>query len=443
MAHAYLSYTRSDEQAAQVIRDGFARANISIASDAERGRAGHALPENTRASIANAFAFITVISAASADDPLQRAELERAIEDGLPILPVRLNAAGLSPWWQERIGHLVHVEATGGSVGHVEDLLFAVRRFFNHLCPVVTLMNMKGGVGKTTLTAQVFAALQKARGNRVLLIDLDPQHNLSQLFFRRSTQDTLIYMDASAISLFEPSGLQGEPSPADRWDAVNMANASPPQPDQIARRLIPEGKTQGRFDLVCGQFDIAKYAFLEDRSMIDTARENFICSIDILREHYDLIVLDTNPSASFITRASLSVSTRILAPIRPDRFSLRGVRLLNELITRLLDAPGRPPISLVFNGVERASMTEFEADVRDGKLDASAGFSVSRAALKHRLHASKFLSVRDDGMEDDPLRHLAIYRANGIWAGALKDALSGIADEVAAAVDLPGARPPA
>ncbi|MCG8442807.1 MAG: ParA family protein, partial [Caulobacterales bacterium] len=199
-------------------------------------------------------------------------------------------------------------------------------------------------------------------------------------------------------------------------------------------------RQKGTIDLICGQFDIAKYAFLEDRALIDRARDNFVRAIDALRTSYDLIVVDTNPSASFLTKCVLSVSTRVIAPVRPDRFSLRGVRLLNQLIPRLVEVPGRPPISVVFNGVERSSVGEFEHDLRTGGLDMSVGFPLSRHVLKTRLHTSRFLGVREEGMEDDPLQHLAIYRASGIWAGALKDAIHNIADEIAELVDL-NARP--
>ena len=296
----------------------------------------------------------------------------------------------------------------------------------------------KGGVGKTTVASQVFAAMQKVRKNRILLIDLDPQHNLSQLFFRRSTQDTLVYMDASVISLFEPSALQDQPSPAENWHLVNTIDAPPPKPEDIARRLIPEDKAQGgRFDLVCGQFDIAKYAFIDNRNWTDKARGNFIRTINTLRADYDLIVLDTNPSASFLTTAAFAVATRILAPVRPDRFSVRGVRLLNDLMTRLIDTPGRPPISILFNGVERVVESEIETAMRSGELDPQIGFAASRAVLKGRLHVSRFLAVREEGMEDDPINHLAIYRASGIWGGPLKDSLIQLADQIADALGMP------
>ena len=302
---------------------------------------------------------------------------------------------------------------------------------------VISVVNMKGGVGKTTVASQVFAALQRARKNRVLLIDLDPQHNLSQLFFRRSTQDTLVYMDASVISLFEPGAMQEQPSPAENWHLVNTVTADPPRPEELARRLIPDDKSGGgRFDLVCGQFDIAKYAFIDHRSWTDRALANFVAAIDQLRAHYDLIVLDTNPSASFLTTATFAVATRILAPVRPDRFSVRGVRLLNDLMTRLIKTPGRPPISIIFNGVERAVESDIETAMRSGALDPQIGFAASQAVLKGRLHNSRFLAVREDGMEDDPVNHLAVDRAGGSWGAPLKDSLYGLADQIADALGL-------
>jgi len=147
-------------------------------------------------------------------------------------------------------------------------------------------------------------------------------------------------------------------------------------------------------------------------------------------------VLDTNPSASFLTKAAFAVSTRILAPVRADRFSIRGVRLLNDLMTRLLDQPGRPPVSIIFNGVERATVSELESALRAGQLDPQIGFPASRSVLKGRLHTSKFLAVREEGMEDDPLAHLAIYRASGLWGGPLKDSLTSLATQLADAMQL-------
>ncbi|MCG8440631.1 MAG: AAA family ATPase, partial [Caulobacterales bacterium] len=193
MAHAYLSYVGDDDPTAAQIKAGFAGADISLHGGADGTGVSHTLPAEVEAGIAESFAFIAVMSPNAYDSPRMRIEMERAIERDVPILPVRVGETPLPVWWAERIGDLREVRAGDGV--YVDTLVRAVSRFHGGLCPVVSLMNLKGGVGKTTLTAQVFAALQRDRQNRVLLIDLDPQHNLSQLFFRRSTQDTLIYMD--------------------------------------------------------------------------------------------------------------------------------------------------------------------------------------------------------------------------------------------------------
>jgi cellulose biosynthesis protein BcsQ len=433
MGHAYLAYAGKDAARARDIMSGLAARGVEIKSDEDRERHGSTLSASAEEAIAASFATIILISKSSSGDSQVRREFERALYAAKPVFPVVIDEEDLDAWWHERLFNLVRINAGPGGEDAVEALAKGLKRFNDQLCPVVALMNMKGGVGKTTLAAQVFATFQKTRRNRVLLIDLDPQHNLSQLFFRRSTQDTLVYMDASVISLFEPSALQDQPSPAENWHLINTTEFAPPRPDQIARRLIPEDKAGGgRFDLICGQFDIAKYAFIDQRALTERARANFVRAIDLLRESYDLIVLDTNPSASFLTTAAFAVATRVLAPVRPDRFSVRGVRLMNDLMTRLIDTPGRPPMSIIFNGVERAAESELEEAVRSGALDPQIGFSASRAALKGRLHNSKFLAVREEGMEDDPLSHLAIYRATGLWGGPLKESLTEIADELAA-----------
>ena len=93
---------------------------------------------------------------------------------------------------------------------------------------------------------------------------------------------------------------------------------------------------------------------------------NFRKMIDYYRSHYDLIVFDTNPNATFLTRCALEAADRVLAPMHPDVYSLRGVRLLNQVMQEQVSADKRPYLSVLFNTVGRSEQSNFEADARNG-----------------------------------------------------------------------------
>lgn len=439
MSHAFLSYAPDDAGRVKPHAKALEAAGIKVWMDDTRIQPGQHLTPAVDGAIQAAACLVVFFSRAAADHPWVRQEVAMALERGAPVIPVRLDDLPYPVWWRERVGEQRAIDGQKDDAGGPEALVAGVSRLFARGCPVIALMNLKGGVGKTTVCAHVFSALQKERENRVLLIDLDPQYNLSQIFFQRTTVDTLGLMDSSVISLFEPSQLQGVESPGENWDFVNMTELAFPPLDQIARRLIPAEGGRGRLDVIVGQFEIAKYAFIEDPPQRAQARENFRKAIAALRAHYDFIVIDTNPSASFLTRCAIDVATRILAPVRADRLSLRGVRLLKKLLARILEEPAWPSVHLLLNGVERGAMTEFEEDLRSGRLDAEVKFQASRFTLRNRLFESQYLSVRPEGDASEPLRHLAIYRASGIWGGEIKRTLVNLAEEIWEMAESPAA----
>src|SRR5688572_1102509 len=71
--------------------------------------------------------------------------------------------------------------------------------------PVVAILNLKGGVGKTTITAHVMRILYLRRLVKTLLIDLDPQFNLTQTILARSTYDKLRIAGKTVFSAMEPA----------------------------------------------------------------------------------------------------------------------------------------------------------------------------------------------------------------------------------------------
>lgn len=355
-----------------------------------------------------------------------RTDIERAISNGLRILTVRADKSRLGGQFRNLLGKSVTL-----TMDDFPAVLAAVGETYRSGCPVLAVMNMKGGVGKTTITAQLAGAAQALNAGRVLLVDFDPQYNLTQLFFPASEADEAASEDASVISLFEKSRLHqpGRPSPADLWNELSTDPFPPAPRDRIVHDILQGDSAKGRFDIIFGQFEISKYAFSTDAAGLDAVRTNFLRSIDHYRGLYDLILLDTNPNATFLTRCALEAADRVLAPIHTDVYSLRGLRLLNRVISDQTEASRRPDLSVLFNAVERREQSDFEADTRNGTYDAEVGFALSSTIMKAALPRSRHFQVRVSE-DDPPIRRLLVHHGRGGGLRHVRTALNEVAMEL-------------
>jgi chromosome partitioning protein len=249
--------------------------------------------------------------------------------------------------------------------------------------PVIAVLNLKGGVGKTTLAAHVFRELFVAKRLSILLVDLDPQYNLSQQLLMPQIYDTLVNQEKTALRLFEPAPI------SDFFD-INTAGNDPPEPRDLAQGLMYiVGMPEKRIYLIAGTFELTKYSFIDDHTKLAHARNFFRRAISKARSSFDLIVLDLNPSSSFLTLCGLCAATDILSPVRPDKFSVLGLNLVKRLIDHPLVTP-KPQLHVVMNGVNRADgVTETEKDIR------TADYFKDRI-LVNRVYQSRVLAARPD-----------------------------------------------
>ncbi len=181
---------------------------------------------------------------------------------------------------------------------------------------VVSFINMKGGVGKTTLAVNIAYTLSKQFGKRVLLIDVDPQMNTSQYTLNASQVKEIMIDPKRTLCgiLSEEFGVPGITSSVQKPPAVS---------DVIFKinekfYIIPSHLAMMGLDLDKRIFRLKNYI-----------KENN------LKNDYDIIILDLPPTISVYTNIALLASDLYLVPMKTDFLSLFGLPLLENYILRL------------------------------------------------------------------------------------------------------------
>lgn len=166
---------------------------------------------------------------------------------------------------------------------------------------IISVANQKGGVGKTATTTNLGTSLF-GMGQRVLLVDMDPQGNLSASFgsrhFRDTVSDTLLdrNLPLPIASIYEADGGRLDLAPA----SIALAGAEAALMNKLGR---------------------------EFRLRDALAR---------VADSYDFILIDTPPSLGLLTINSLVAAQMVLIPTEARFFSLQGLKMLQESIEEIL-----------------------------------------------------------------------------------------------------------
>lgn len=157
----------------------------------------------------------------------------------------------------------------------------------------IAIGNQKGGVGKTTSTACIGAALA-LRGKRVLLIDLDAQQNLTFTLTQNEDPETSIY------------------------DTL------------VKDQPLPIISIRENLDLVPASLDLAR-AEIDMATMM--AREGILKSyLDEQKEKYDYILMDCSPSLGIVTTNALVAADKLYIPLTTEALPLKGLTMLDDIV---------------------------------------------------------------------------------------------------------------
>ncbi|MDZ4303629.1 MAG: ParA family protein [Pseudomonas sp.] len=220
------------------------------------------------------------------------------------------------------------------------------------LAPVMAIVNMKGGVGKTTISAHLSREFYRETEKNVLVVDLDPQFNLTQTVFHEKKYERFKRDGKTVLSVME------SPESTSLYDTHETDGEIPEISDVVVNVKFLWRETTdnwvARLDILPGDFSLCKFSLMEDRDLIETAGKRFAQFIEKARETYDLVCIDCNPSSSFLTVCALKASTHLLVPVRPDRYSMLGLRMLDNFISRFKALAIKPKKIIILNGIPKS-----------------------------------------------------------------------------------------
>ncbi len=201
---------------------------------------------------------------------------------------------------------------------------------------VIATANMKGGVGKTTLSVNIATCLAKNHGKRVLVLDLDTQISatlslMSPVDFAklRKQRKTFRYLidqiinpgkkqkysidDIIQSSVCRLENLDLLPGDIDLYDEFVVS-------EMLHQQAITIGEKD--FETIWNRFERVLLAKV----------------LESVREKYDFIILDCAPGYNLLTRSALATSDFYILPAKPEPLSVVGIQLLERRIARLKES---------------------------------------------------------------------------------------------------------
>ncbi len=212
--------------------------------------------------------------------------------------------------------------------------VFELRRAFQLPAPraagqpglVISICNFKGGVAKTT-TAAHLAQYLVMHGYRVLLVDLDAQASLTQLF--GILPHTEVGDDETVRTFLEGPCFQGRPNPD--WTGDLRSVVQPTHWHNLD--LIPSN-----LGVYGSEFAIAARLRSEEGFAFHRPLAEGLAP---LRADYDVIILDTAPSLSFVNSNAMFAADGLLITLPPAMIDLQSSSLFFELVAELMEAFNR------------------------------------------------------------------------------------------------------
>jgi chromosome partitioning protein len=230
---------------------------------------------------------------------------------------------------------------------------------------IIALMNQKGGVGKTTTTVNLGAILAAEHGKRVLLVDVDPQGNLSDHVgidpagIERSIYDIIINQEPAESIVRPAHGMDVIPA------SLDLAGAEV----ELAAMTVRETRLRNALRALC--------------------------------RNYDFTLIDCPPSLGLLTLSALCLATEVIVPMQAEYLAMRGLSQLVQTVD-LVRENLNPRLSI--GGIvfcQHNAQTLLSQQVRD-EVGAHFGGIVFRTTIRRNVRLAESSSFGQPTVAYDP-----------------------------------------
>lgn len=196
---------------------------------------------------------------------------------------------------------------------------------------VVAVINYKGGVGKTTLTANLAAELA-FRGKKVLLLDMDAQSSLTFSFVRPDAWRTEFERTKTIKQWFESH---------DKNTSMPLDQLIVPAP------TVSSIITSGSLDLISSHLglinldlelatELGGATLKQNKKNYVSVHRRLSTGLKSIAQRYDVVLIDCPPNFNIVTKTAIVACDKILVPAKPDYLSTMGIDYLRRNVDQLV-----------------------------------------------------------------------------------------------------------